>query len=263
MFISGQLIQSECRWNIDDRYPIRLWVLSPMVREGDRVFMKHCDIPKFIGYVKSLPVKVDAVIHNSDESFTDDDYERIKPYVRNVYAVNSVSSSVHKLPLGFRDHQYTSHFIMKSVSDEDEQPRTITCLVNFLISTNCQERQRAYDFFKNKPFCTVQDYITYDFGKSLNHTHPETMEKRADFYRTLKRTRFAICPPGTGIDTHRVYECIYFGVIPIVLSSPLDSLYSELPVWIVKDWNEVTESSIDNCAVTPNPHSVSMYTLKW
>ena len=263
MFISGQLIQSECRWNIDDRYPIRLWVLSPMVSQGDRVFMKHSDIPKFIGYVKALPVKVDAVIHNSDESFTDEDYERIKPYVRNVYAVNCVSSLARKLPLGFRDHQYTSHFIMKSVSDEAEQPRTINCLVNFLISTNHHERQRAYDFFKDKPFCTVQDYVTYDFGKSLNHSHPETMEKRVEFYRTLKRTRFAICPPGTGIDTHRVYECIYFGAIPIVLSSPLDSLYSDLPVWIVKDWNEVTEDSITKCAIVPNPNTLKTFKIEW
>lgn len=203
MFISGHFIQSKCRWNIDDRYPIRKWVLTIAVHPGDKVFMKHCDIPIFIKYAKMLlPIKVDVVIHNSDESFTTDDYNQIRPYVQNVYAVNCVTPLAKQLPLGFRDHQYASHHVLKSVADEPEVPRTITCLVNFLISTNPSVRQKAYDYFKDKSFCTLQDYTTYDFGKSLNHFLPETMEKRVEFYRTLKRTKFAICPQGTGIDTH-------------------------------------------------------------
>ena len=263
MYISGQYIQEQCKWNIDERYPIRKWLLPIMVKTGDKVFMKYSDIPAFIDYASTLPVKVDAVIHNSDESFTDADYERIRIYVRTVYAVNSVSLYAIKLPLGFRDHQYTSHYIMNSIADEADVPRTITCLVNFLISTNVEARQKAYDIFKNKPFCTVQDYINYDFGKSLSHSLPETMEKRVEFYRTLKKTKFAICPAGTGIDTHRVYECIFFGVIPVVMSTPLDSIYKTLPIWIVSDWNEVTQEAIDNCNIQPNPLAIKNYLLQF
>lgn len=263
MYISGQYIQEQCRWNIDNRYPNRTWVGPSVINTGDRVFMKHSDIQLFIDFAKSFPVKVDAVIHNSDESFTDADYERIRPYVRNVYAVNSVSRHAFKIPLGFRDHQYVSHHIMKSIAGGPEVPRTIKCLVNFLISTNVVERQKAFDIFKDKPFCTVQDYVSYDFGKSLNHSLAETMRKRIEFYDTLKKTRFAICPPGTGIDTHRIYECILFGVIPIILSSPLDSIYADMPVWIVRDWNEVTEEALDSCPITPNPSAISEYKLKW
>lgn len=263
MFISGQLIQSQCRWNLDDRYPIRKWMLSIMVNTGDKVFMKHSDIPKFIEYAKLLPVKVDAVIHNSDESFTHETYELIKPFVQNVYAVNCVTPLATILPLGFRDHQYTSHHIMNSIADEPDVPRSILCLVNFLISTNIEARQKAFNTFKDQQFCTVQDYINYDFGKSLSHSLPETMEKRVEFYRTLKKTKFAICPPGTGIDTHRVYECIFFGVIPIVISSPLDSLYRKLPVWIVSDWNEITEDTLNSCTIQPNPSAVKEFRIDW
>lgn len=263
MFISGQFIQSKCRWNLDDRYPIRKWLLSMMVKPGDKVFMKHSDISTFVAYASLLQVKVDAVIHNSDEAFTEETYNIIKPFVRRVYAVNCVTPLVTIIPLGFRDHQYTSHHVMKSIADQPDSPRTIKCLVNFLISTNVEARQKAYDAFKNKTFCTIQDYVNYDFAKSLTHSLPETMEKRVEFYRTLKSTKFAICPPGKGIDTHRIYECILFGVIPIVLTSPLDSLYSNLPIWIVNDWNEVTEDSIDNCTIQPNPNSVKNYTFEF
>ncbi len=263
MFISGQLIQSSCRWNIDDRYPIRKWTLSFHVKNGDKVFMKLSDIPLFLTYVKLLSVKVDAVIHNTDEPFTEDLFLIVKPYVRNVYAVNCVTPLAIQLPLGFRDHQYVSHHVLKSVADEPEVPRTITCLVNFLISTNPPLRQTAYDYFKDKPYCTVQDYINYDFGKSLSHSLPETMEKRVEFYRTLKRAKFAICPQGTGLDTHRVYECIFLGVIPIVMTSALDKLYKELPIWIVSNWNEITDESMSLCPIERNPSAVSNYVVKW
>jgi hypothetical protein len=263
MFISGQAIQSECKWNLDNRYPIRKWSLFTQVHAGDKVFMKHSDIPWFIEHARQLHVKVDVVIHNSDESFTTDDLNRITPFTRNVYAVNSVTPYARILPLGFRDHQYVSHHIMKSVADEPELERSITCLVNFLISTNVPARQRAYNYFKDKPFCTIQDYVSYDLQKSLTHRLPETMEKRLQFYRTLKHTKFAVCPPGTGIDTHRVYECILFGVIPIVLTSPLDSLYQSLPIWIVNDWNEVTEDALKKCTIQPNPSSVKEFRIEW
>jgi hypothetical protein len=263
MFISGQVIQTECKWNLDDRYPIRKWSLFTQVHAGDKVFMKHCDIPRFIEYAKQFLVKVDAVIHNSDESFTTDDFNRIQPFVRNVYAVNCTTLYAHTLPLGFRDHQYVSHHVMKSIADEPEVDRSITCLVNFLISTNVPVRQHAYEYFKDKPFCTLQDYVSYDLRKSLTHNLPETMDRRIKFYRTLKHTKFAVCPAGTGIDTHRVYECILFGVIPIVLSSPIDSLYQTLPVWIVRDWGEVTEDAMNTCTIQPNPNVVKEFRIQW
>lgn len=256
MLVSGQYFQEQCRWNFDNRYPTRVWVAGIDVRKGDRVFMKASDIPAFVMKCRFLLVKVIAVVHNTDESFTDDIYRLISPYVEGVYAVNNVSQFAHSLPLGFRDHQYVSHHVLKKLSSDPEIPRTTKCLVNFLISTNPQVRQHVYDLFKDKPWCKAQDYVTYDFVKSLMHHDSETMTKRADFYTTLKSTRFALCPQGTGIDTHRVYECILFGVIPIVMTSPLDVVYKQLPVLIVSSWNDVTEDLLDNCTIQPNPSAI-------
>lgn len=55
---------------------------------------------------------------------------------------------------------------------------------------------------------------------------------------------FEICPRGTGVDTHRVYEALLMRTIPIVRSSTLDSLYCELPIIIVSEWEEVTPESL-------------------
>jgi predicted amidohydrolase len=38
---------------------------------------------------------------------------------------------------------------------------------------------------------------------------------------------------------------VYFGMIPIVLSTPLDPLYRGIPVVVVKSWDEVTPANLD------------------
>jgi hypothetical protein len=72
--------------------------------------------------------------------------------------------------------------------------------------------------------------------KSLRSTKKE-------FWRQLTFVKFALAPPGFGIDTHRFWEILHMGAVPIVLSSPLDRLYSQFPVVIVKDWREVFEEN--------------------
>jgi hypothetical protein len=58
----------------------------------------------------------------------------------------------------------------------------------------------------------------------------------------LRRTKFVICPFGVGKDTHRVYEALFFGCIPVIKTSFLDPMYDKLGgCWIVNDWSEVTE----------------------
>ena len=41
---------------------------------------------------------------------------------------------------------------------------------------------------------------------------------------------------------HRIWEALYLGVIPIVQTSALDELLEDLPVLIVRDFEDVTET---------------------
>lgn len=64
-------------------------------------------------------------------------------------------------------------------------------------------------------------------------------EKKIRFWSRLVRVAFATAPPGYGMDTHRFWEILSMKTVPIVLSSPLDALYSQYPVIIVQDWKEI------------------------
>ena len=208
--------------------------------------MKVNDIPSFLKSPPSVPVTI--VISNSDETFEDKLMESLKPYTTTVYAINCSAKGAKQIPIGFRDDAYTPHKDLTDIlaNTEFSGEKEILCLVNFLVETNGGERQRALERFSEESWATVdKTYLNYGLSKATIFTIPETIQKRLDYYKNLKRTKFVVCPPGRGVDTHRVYETLFFGGIPIIKSSFLDPMYEKLGgCWIVKDWREVTE---DEC----------------
>jgi len=58
----------------------------------------------------------------------------------------------------------------------------------------------------------------------------------------LASFKFAICPEGNGIDCHRIWECFYLKVIPIVLDNIFIRKVKDkykLPMIILNDWSEL------------------------
>ena len=67
---------------------------------------------------------------------------------------------------------------------------------------------------------------------------------RETTWENQSKYAFVISPHGNGLDCHRTWEALCLGCIPIVRTSPIDRLFDGLPVYIVQDWNEVTEANL-------------------
>eukprot|EP00808_Paulinella_micropora_P000214 g5650.t1 len=61
-------------------------------------------------------------------------------------------------------------------------------------------------------------------------------EKVWEAYRSYG---FALAPRGNGLDTHRFWEMLFLGTIPVVESSSLDPLYTDLPVLVLRNWTQL------------------------
>jgi hypothetical protein len=105
--------------------------------------------------------------------------------------------------------------------EKPETDRTIEVYMNFTAGTNTAKRNECIASFKDDPRVTIRT------GLSLR-----------DYYTDLCKSKFVLCPEGTGIDTHRVYESLYFGATPVVLRNSLSHLYEKLPVCIVNSWSD-------------------------
>jgi hypothetical protein len=61
----------------------------------------------------------------------------------------------------------------------------------------------------------------------------------------LSQYKFCLSPPGRGIDTHRTWESLMVGTIPIVQNTTLDYLYDNLPVLIINHWSIITPEFLE------------------
>jgi hypothetical protein len=66
-------------------------------------------------------------------------------------------------------------------------------------------------------------------------------------YQNTHESYYTLSPSGLGEATHRFFEAIYLDSIPIVkrTHTAFDKLYEVFPCMIVEDWDEVTESLLE------------------
>ena len=120
----------------------------------------------------------------------------------------------------------------------------------------------------NTPYC--KDRLVKAFVQCNPDTHPERkkliksmnhdavdMHQGSNgnekthglFMNNLAKYAFCVCPRGNGIDTHRLWEALYMGCIPIVKNYIAHEFYyqdreemktHQLPIVTVEDWSQIT-----------------------
>ncbi len=80
--------------------------------------------------------------------------------------------------------------------------------------------------------------------KELMFYEPTRVSRDISFNNQIKYA-FVVSPHGNGLDCHRTWEALCIGNIPIVKTSPIDSLFDELPILIVKDWNDINKQLLE------------------
>ena len=168
---------------------------------------------------------------HSDYGITDKEFEFYSPSIW--YTINKQSNKVFGLPLGITNNTNESELhpiygnldSMIEVMNEVKEDKNLVYM-NFNVSTY-PERQHVFNSFKNK------DWVTQ--GNIEN-----TLDGRTKFLREIRNHTFVLCPRGNGIDTHRLWETLYMGSIPIVKKDIGYSDFEDLPICFINEWNEIT-----------------------
>lgn len=84
----------------------------------------------------------------------------------------------------------------------------------------------------------VNDCVIANFGGRIRN---EFGLSAAEFFESVTRSRFVLCPSGLGWDTSRLWETLMLGSIPIVeYSEGWHTVLDDLPVLFVTNFEEVT-----------------------
>lgn len=217
--ISGKAFSDLCAWNYDPRYRERPF-LHWGSRAGDWVFVNGDYLDQFLNIRLATPKRFNLIIHNTDKPFDAARLARTLPRAIRIYAINTTVQhpQLTTIPLGFPDSGLQHVPNIRPSTD-----RHIAIYSNFLTGTNSAARTECLKAFEGDPRVVRKE--------PAGRTQPE-------YYEDMCHSKFVLCPTGTGLDTHRVYEALACGATPVVLHSTLDHLYAKLPVCILNKWTD-------------------------
>ena len=146
------------------------------------------------------------------------------------------------LPVGIERQVYRSGGQISDFRkklDNDPSKRNIQILVAWNNATNMNRKRHLEKFESSKKTFIIRNRIN-----------------ASTFHSMLRKTLFVPCPAGNGLDTHRVWEAIYLGAVPVILESEFcgDATW---PVIVVKNWSELLEKSKEELDLLFTKHSLN------
>jgi hypothetical protein len=231
------------------------------IKEGSVVYVSGSAIPQFAKNIHLINSRFILVSGDCDESVpdmifeTDSDFKNFieSDKIIHWFSQNAVKEhlKLSKIPIGIDYH----------TKDDAQEQENILLECKSSAPTKFKDRKiKCYsNFHFNKPRDSKFSYDREDAIKKI--------DKDLIFYEPVKLDRtqswinqteyaFVVSPHGNGLDCHRTWEALILGCIPIVKTSPIDSLFDELPVLIVRDWSDLTREKL---LATVNAFSIKQF----
>jgi inositol phosphorylceramide mannosyltransferase catalytic subunit len=226
-YITGDTFRAMCDFIVDET---KIPFDPQTVHRGDTIFVNPNYLQFFFNKVHPLIANPYILItHNSTfhapgkfETYLDD------PKLIAWFAKNAMIKhpKLHGIPLGMAN-AYWPWGDTAIVQEVRNQLPTI------------EKQHLLYINFDTKTDPGRDDLYAYFAQQSYSYVAGRKPFK--EYLLDIASSKFAISPRGSSLDCHRTWELFLMNCIPIVLSSPLDALFKDLPIVIVKDWSEVNE----------------------
>lgn len=207
-----------------------------IVNTFDKTLLKDVNVVyTHTGYVSALFDEIDnidkefvIITHNSDVN------------VGNVYVplnvrkwfttnVNCSVPVIESIPIGLENDMWFTNIGKKTkmlIKLQSDKHIKNVLYVNHNPNTNIDKRGGLYEMFCDKSWVTAREGAN---GIGFD-----------DYLHNIYNHKFVLCPEGNGMDTHRKWECLYMGTIPIEKRNTNNRFYTDLPICFVDDWEDIT-----------------------
>ena len=222
-FIDGDSFKSICDFELGQEVPNKKELI--MYAPSDKYL-------EALVFIEANPdVEFKLVTHNGDTEVQL--MSKLMP--KNLicwYAQNlcTASSRTFPIPIGLENSHW--HPAKRDIIIKSEKPkkRLLRAFTQFNPSTH----ESRVDLMN----LIVSGKVDADFAPSINGQGFDV------YIRNLSNYAFCICPRGNGVDTHRIWEALYVGCIPIVQRHLTHECLSGLPILFVDDWQEITSKKL-------------------
>jgi hypothetical protein len=203
------------------------------LKHGDIIFCKTGFIEQFFKLIKDVKVHLKLITHNSDYSINETRFQKKPDCIKAWWGQNIdySNNNLFSLPIGLENIwwrgglQYNT--IINKLAFGVFQKKSKLIYVNH--AQRNEARREAYTYFADKTYSTTKHSVGYN-----------------QYIQDIVEHQFVLCPDGNGIDTHRLWECLYVGSIPIVFKGINTNFYRNLPITFIDSYGEITESFLQN-----------------
>lgn len=201
-------------------------------RSGQVVFCKIDEVWRLFRALRRTRRRIVLVTSEGDKPVTPALWRQKPPHVLAWFGTNMFAEAptAHPLPLGLGNADGTVTLQWSEIQSALSNPpeRNHLLYANFGTSSNPRVRE------------PLQAWVSRpEQGWIMRQPHSATSGK-ATYLRDLLTHHFVLCPPGNGEDTHRMWEALYCGAIPVVRESPVMRDFQDLPVLFVEDLTAIT-----------------------
>ena len=151
----------------------------------------------------------------------------------NWFSVNVTyeHSNLIPIPLGLSNNYSPKNLRaseFNSITFSKEFNKNKLMYLNFNVNTNTSSRAPLESIYKNEQWSYYEENIL-------------TLE---DYSKNLKEFKFVLCPQGNGIDTHRIWEALYSGAIPVVQKHISHKNLEGLPILFLDDLRNISPEKL-------------------
>lgn len=205
-------------------------------RHGDIVFCKIDEVWRLFRALRRTRKRIVLVTGEGDKPVSPELYAQKPPHVSHWFGMNMFAegSDVTPLPLGLGAEGHPATLDWREIQEatSNPPPRTKLLYANFGTASNPDVREPLAAWVRrpSKNWMTVEDH--------------SQQSGRTSYLQNLCSHHFVFCPPGNGEDTHRMWEALYCGAIPVARKSPAMRAFSVLPILFVDRLDEISEEQL-------------------
>jgi hypothetical protein len=227
------------------------------LEDGGTVYVCSSAIPDFKTLISNIHSRFVLVSGDCDESLPTELFDTDEDFIKFIesdkiihwYSQNCVGKhpKLTQIPIGLDYHTM-------SKQDHSWGPKTLPSnqelILNKIAESAIPFQNRIRKAYSNFHF-SMNTKFAYDRRDAIKEIPCECVYYEPENVFRIKTWKnqadyaFVISPHGNGLDCHRTWEALCLGCIVIVKTSALDPLYDDLPVWVVNEWSDVSEETME------------------
>tara|TARA_B100001113_G_scaffold353755_1_gene359632 strand:+ start:1258 stop:2283 length:1026 start_codon:yes stop_codon:yes gene_type:complete len=182
---------------------------------------------------KSTIKNLTLITHQSDKEIGNHLYNKKPDAVKYWFSVNVTieKPDLIPIPIGFANSHYEKNLNPENFTKQKiNTTRDNLIYLNFNPNTNYLEREMIFKKYKKN-----KSFFISPYNSSISN-----------YKNDLERFKFVLCPPGNGIQTHRLWESLYFGAIPILKNHIFNKNFKKLNAIFVDDFTDLKIKELDD-----------------